>query len=112
MSKSSIFELKNMLESEKISYDFSTSKGIENGLTYYHLDILPDLAPSFLSINPLMRLVADSGYDPYCSDEEYCEIFGVVIKECIFYYDDGHLNATNKIVVYEEDDWEGHLEDV
>ena len=51
----------------------------------------------------------DTMYDSY---EEYCETFGVVIKECIFYYDDGHLNATNKIVVYEEDDWEGHLEDV
>ena len=94
MSKKGILKLKNMLESEKISYDFSTSKGIENGLTYYHLDILPDLAPSFLSINPLMRLVADSGYDPYCSDEEYCEIWMRNIDYDLYFF--------RKIKVYGE----------
>ena len=51
----------------------------------------------------------DTMYDSY---EEYCKTFGVAIKECIFYYDGGYLNATNKVVVYEEDDWEGHLENV
>ena len=51
----------------------------------------------------------DTMYDSY---EEYCETFGITIKECILYYDSGYLNATNKIVVYGEDDWEGHLEDV
>ena len=75
MSKKSILKLKNMLESEKIPYNFRTSKGIVNDLIYYHLDILPDLEPRSLCTCPLMRLVADSGYDPYCSDEEYCEIW-------------------------------------
>lgn len=51
----------------------------------------------------------DTMYDSY---EEYCETFGITFKECILYYDDGYFNATNKIVVYEEDDWEGHLEDM
>ena len=51
----------------------------------------------------------DTMYDSY---EEYCETFGIIIKECILYYDSGYLNTTNKIVVYGEDDWEGHLEDV
>lgn len=75
MSKKGILKLKNMLESEKIPYDFSTSKGITNDLTYYHLNILPDLKLGSLCTSPLMRLVADSGYDPYCSDEDYCEIW-------------------------------------
>lgn len=44
--------------------------------------------------------------------DEYCQTFGVEFKNCILYYDGGHLNATNKIIVFEEDDWEGHLEDV
>ena len=51
----------------------------------------------------------DTMYDSY---EEYCETFGIIIKECVFYYEGGHLNATNKIIVYDEDDWEGHLENV
>ena len=51
----------------------------------------------------------DTMYDSY---EEYCETFGVTIKECILYYAGGYLNATNKIVVYKEDDWEGYLKDV
>ena len=51
----------------------------------------------------------DTMYDSY---EEYCETFGITFKECILYYDGGYFNATNKIVVYEEDDWEGHLEDM
>ena len=75
MSKKGILKLKNMLESEKIPYSFNTSKGITNDLIYYHLVILPDLEPGFLCNRPLMRLMADSGYDPYCSDEEYCEIW-------------------------------------
>lgn len=46
------------------------------------------------------------------SFEDYCNAFGVEFKKCIFYYDDGYLDCSNKIVVFEEDDWEGHLEDV
>ena len=42
----------------------------------------------------------DIMYDGY---EGYCEAFGVVIKECIFYYDGGYVNATNKIIVYNQD---------
>ena len=86
MSKSSILKLKNMLESEKIPYSFNTSKGIWNDLTYYYLYILPDLETRFLCTSPLMRLVADSGYDPYCSDEEYCEIWmrNINYDQCFF----------------------------
>ena len=87
MSKKGILKLKNMLESEKIPYSFSTSKGIANDLIYYHLDILPDLAPISLSINPLMRLSADSGYDPYCSDEEYCEIWMSNIDYDLYFFE-------------------------
>lgn len=49
----------------------------------------------------------DIMYDGY---EGYCEAFGVVIEECIFYYDGGCVNATNKIVIYDQDG-ENHLED-
>ena len=44
--------------------------------------------------------------------EDYCKAFGVEFKKCIFYYDGGHLDCSHKIVVFGEDDWEGHLEDV
>ena len=44
--------------------------------------------------------------------EEYCKAFGVEIRQCIFYYDGGHLNCSNKVPFYGEDDWEGQLVDV
>lgn len=46
------------------------------------------------------------------SFEDYCKAFGVKFKKCIFYYDGGYLDGSNKIVMFEEDDWEGHLEDI
>lgn len=51
--------------------------------------------------------------DCFCdSFNEYCRTFGVTIKECIFYYDGGYINCTNKIVKYNEEDDEGELIDV
>jgi len=61
------------------------------------------------SAERFLHSYVDTMYDSY---EEYCKAFGVAIKECILYYDGGYLNATNKIVIYGEDDWEGHLENV
>ena len=74
MSKSSILKLKNMLESEKIPYDFNIYK-CEDGLEYYYLAIMPDLEPEISWVrHSLMLLSADNGYDPYCSDDDFCEI--------------------------------------
>lgn len=42
--------------------------------------------------------------------DEYCQAFGVDIRECIFYYDGGHLDCSNKIV-YIDDEGEDHLVD-
>lgn len=46
------------------------------------------------------------------SYEEYCDIVGISIKECIFYYDGGYIDCSDKIVFYEDDDCEGELKNV
>ena len=42
--------------------------------------------------------------------DDYMKAFGVSIKRGVFYYDGGHLDCSNKIVVY-DDDFEGRLID-
>jgi ribA/ribD-fused uncharacterized protein len=88
---------------------------------------------------PMKWHIFDSGREPLCWDEfaiefdtketaerfiysyidgmgfdreQYFHDYGVSIEECIFYYDGGHVNLTNKIVGFNEGDCEGHLEDV
>ena len=50
------------------------------------------------------QVFLDSMRDLPCLDEEF--YYNAYIKQCIFFYDDGKLNATGKIVVMNGDDVE------
>ena len=51
----------------------------------------------------------DSFYDNF---DEYCQTFGVNIKEGILYYDGGYIDCTHKIIKYNEEDNDGELVNV
>ena len=61
------------------------------------------------SAERLLHSHVDYFYDNF---EEYCQTFGVTIKEGILYYDGGYLDCTHKIVKYNEETDDGELVDV
>ena len=61
------------------------------------------------SAERFLHSYVDFQYDSY---EEYCQTFGVVIKEGILFYDYGYINCTNKIVKYNEEIEDEELIDI
>ena len=61
------------------------------------------------SAERLLRSHIDCFYESF---EEYCQIFGVVIRKSDLYYDGRYLDCTHKIVKYNKVTDDGELIDV